>query len=355
MTVPVPDSNSIRVRPYRAGDESELVALFQRAFGQPSTDAHWRWKLRWPECPVDNVWVAQSEERSVFQYAGIPTRFSLNHRPATVMVSVDTMTAPEFRRRGLLTRVASQAYAQWREAGIAFVMGLPNEQWGSRADALGWQTLFPLQWMVRPLRPEAMLARRLRAPILDRARIPAALWNRFWQARVREDPSVHLERVCEADEAFDELWSTVEPGWALSTVRDRRWVEWRFLKSPTRTYSVTLARRRGRPVGYIAHALSGTEERPSAHLAELQTAPADTATRDTLMGALLRSLCASRVQAVSCLAIPGTPNFQWLRRCGFFPRQSFLIRAVPLREDLPWDLMRNPSHWNLSGADFDVI
>ena len=235
----MPDPSAIRVRPYRAGDEHELAALFRRSFGRPSTDAHWRWKLRWPECPVDNVWLAQAEDRLVFQYAGIPTRFSLNHRPADMMVSVDTMTAPEFRRRGLLTRVASEAYARWRDAGIAFVMGLPNDQWGSRSDALGWQPLFPLQWLARPLHPEVILARRWRAPLLNRATLPAALWNGLWDARVRADPSVRLEQVSAAGDAFDDLWRTVEPGWALSTIRDRRWVDWRFLKSPTRAYSVT--------------------------------------------------------------------------------------------------------------------
>ena len=60
-----------------------------------------------------------------------------------LMVSVDTMTAPAFRRRGLLTEVAARAYEAWRDAGIAFVIGLPNQQWGSRARALAGASCFP--------------------------------------------------------------------------------------------------------------------------------------------------------------------------------------------------------------------
>ena len=80
------------------------------------------------------------------------------------MVSVDTMTAPEFQRRGLLSEVGRSTYAHWRDGGVAFVLGLPNERWGSRASALGWIELFPLQWLTRALRPAALLARRLHLP-----------------------------------------------------------------------------------------------------------------------------------------------------------------------------------------------
>lgn len=351
----MPDSNAIQVQPYSLGDESDLVALFQRVYGRSSTTDHWRWKLQWPDCPVDNVWLARTEDEPIFQYAAIPTRFSLNHRTVTMMVSVDTMTAPEFRRRGLLTRVASRAYAQWRDGGIAFVIGLPNDQWGSRLDALGFQSLFPLQWLMRPLRPEVMIARRLRVPVLDRATLPAALWNSLLNTGIRKDPAVSLEPVSHADGAFDELWHTLERAWAFSTVRDSRWVDWRFLKSPTRSYTVTLARRRGRPVGYSAYALSGSEEYPSAYLAELLSSPTDPAARDTLMSALLDRLRAARARAVYTLAVPGTSNFQWLRRCGFFPRHTFSVRLAALADHMPWQLLRNPEHWNLSGADFDVI
>ena len=41
------------------------------------------------------------------------------------------MTDPEYRRQGILTAIARLAYDTWRKAGIPFVLGLPNEQWGS--------------------------------------------------------------------------------------------------------------------------------------------------------------------------------------------------------------------------------
>jgi hypothetical protein len=85
-------------------------------------------------------------------------RYLINGKIETVIVSVDAKTAREYRRQGLLTRGASLAFANWRANGVAFTLGMPNENWGSRTDALGWIRLFPLQWLVRPVRPERVAA-----------------------------------------------------------------------------------------------------------------------------------------------------------------------------------------------------
>jgi len=331
------------------------VGLFQNAFGRPTTEDHWRWKLKQQPSAVENVWLAVFDDKPVFQYAGIPTRFWLSQTPASTMVSVDTMTAPEFRRRGLLTQVAGRVYAEWRERGIAFVIGLPNEQWGSRASALGWQALFPLQWLVRPLRPEAILARRLNVPSLREATFPAAMWNRFLKGRVRRDPRVTTEPILHAGDAFDEFWDSCKAEWMFSTVRDRAWVHWRFLSSPTHAYQLTLARRDGKPSGYCVHSLRSTQGRTSANLVELFVARTDYATRDTLLSELIESLLALKAEALFTLAVPGTPPCSWLRRVGFFPRHAFSVQLVPLSAELPMAAMHDPNHWNLTGADFDVI
>jgi hypothetical protein len=349
------DANPISVRAYRAGDERDLVDLFQRAFGRSISEDHWRWKLKAPASTVANVWLAVAGEQPVFQYAGIPTRFLLSQAPVITMTSVDTMTAPEFRRRGLLTRVAGSAYGAWRDAGVAFVIGLPNEQWGSRAAALGWQPLFALQWLVRPLRPEAILARKLNLPWLQRVGLVAAAWNRLWRARLRRDPRVRTEPAPHADQALDQIWEQCKADWRFSTIRDRAWVDWRFLSSPTRAYQLTLARREGQPTGYSVHSLSRTAGGVCAHLAELFAARADSATRDTLLYDLIDRLLAAKAESVFTLAVPGTAYFRALRRAGFFPQRAFSVQLVPLSAQLPLSAMLDPNQWNISGADFDVV
>src|SRR5579872_3307962 len=96
------------IRPSRADDVPQLVALFARAFGRPITQEHYRWKLLRQTSAVPNDWIAANSVGPVFHSGGIPTRYQLPDGLTTAMVSVDTMTDPEYRRRGLLTQVGEQ-------------------------------------------------------------------------------------------------------------------------------------------------------------------------------------------------------------------------------------------------------
>lgn len=346
---------STQIRPWRPGDEVGLTALFQRAFGKTITTEHWRWKLRPRPPPFDTVWVACSEGQPVFQYAGMPVRFKLEDEVVPAVVSVDTMTAPEYRRRGLLTRVAQEAYEAWRNAGASFVIGLPNENWGSRARALGWQPLFPLQWLVRPLRPEVILRWRLGWEGLARLRFLGRLWGAAFDRTLRSSRNVGVEPALEAGCEFDEIWESARCNAHFCTVRDRGWIDWRYFACPSRTYNVAIARKRDRPCGFVCHTVVRSGSRTVAYLAELLCAEPDVEVRSALLAHVLRQAYCSGAESLHALAVPGTGSHSWLRRLGFIPRHQFGVEIVPLQPGLPLDRLRDPSRWHLTGSDFDVV
>ncbi len=251
--------------------------------------------------------------------------------------------------------MAQQAYSAWRDANVAFVIGLPNEKWGTRAQALGWQTLFPLQWLVRPLRPEAMIAGRYGWPALKRATLIGATWNAAMSTRVRRARAVQVEPVGQAGAVFDHIWERCRSDWTFSTIRDSHWIEWRFLSSPSRKYTLSVARQHGEPTGYMAYALLNSEDRSYAHLAEICAARTDSATRNSLLASLIEALRATPTESVRTLSVPGTAEFAWLRHAGFFPGPAFGVQLMPLAPDLPVGRMLDRQQWNLTGADFDVI
>ncbi|MFL5805804.1 MAG: GNAT family N-acetyltransferase [Roseiflexaceae bacterium] len=344
------------IRAYRPGDERALVVLFERVFGRAISEAHWRWKLKQPASPVENVWLAVHGDAPIFQYAGIPTRYRLPTGEVTAMVSVDTMTAPEFQRRGLLGSVGRHVYETWRAAGVPFVIGLPNERWGSRAGALGWEPLFPLQWLARPLRPEAILARRLKWPALARLTALGVLWNGIWRMRLRGDPLLRVRLADRAGPEFDRLWQRCGAETPVSVVRDSAWVNWRYLDAPASAYRVLLAERDGQPVGYAAYRVAGHPGGRAGFIAELFVAPGDEHERRALIARTLAALYAEGADNAITLAVPDTALYQSLQGAGFLRgRGAFSVQIVPLDPALPMDLLRDPHSWDMAGGDFDVI
>jgi hypothetical protein len=349
---PVP-SDEIAIRSYRSGDERALAALFETVFGRQMSEREWRWKLA-PTSRLPNVWLATHAEQPIFQYAAMHTRFKIDGRTSDVMVSVDTMTAPAFRRRGLLTKVAARAYDEWRDAGVAFVIGLPNQQWGSRTVALGWRELFPLQWLARPLRPEALLARRVGLPALRQIRMFGAAWNRFANRNLARHADIEVTESVGAGMEFDAIWERCRGDTAFSAVRDAAWIERRIMSSPARKYQVLVAHQRNVPTASLTYSLNRGDGRTTAQLTELLAAEGDTASRGALLLELLRRLREHDADLVYTLAVPGTPLFAWFRSAGFLRGPSFGVQLVPLATDVPYERLRDPRAWRLTGADFDV-
>lgn len=341
------------VRPYQADDEQGVMALYQRATQRTITPEHWRWKLNTLPAPVPSVWLALDGARPIFQYAGCPLRYFLPSGERSGVVSVDTMTDPDYRRRGLLSRVGAQVYETWRAAGHAFVIGLPNEQWGSRAAALGWIELFPLQWLVRPMQLEALAAHRLRLKWPTNFAPMSALAQRWWNRVLPIDPTVVVREIDRAGDEIDRLWQTAHDPQHVSIVRDSAWLNWRYIDAPELDYHALVAERAGVVTGYLVYRLSAEANRRVGAIAEWFAT--DEAAVHTLLRHALDRLQAAHVESVASLTVPGSSQWQLLRRSGFLMRHAFRVMLVPLNLPVPLDWLHQPDHWLMFGGDYDVI
>jgi len=302
------------IRPAREDDLPGLLDLHRRVFGRPLPAEERRWKLADQPSPVPNVWVAEVDGRIVFQFAGIPVRFHHRGRERWAMQSVDTMTDPEHRRRGLLTRTATETFEHWRRAGVAFVFGVPNQNWRSRLGALGFAAIGEVRWWVRWLGPLRSLAARV---------------------GLTGDPPSTLPDAT----PLDSLWAaTLDEG----VVKDAAWHRWRYLAAP-RPFQIIGAWSGQRLAGAAALRCQGA----SAIVAEVQACEARAAP------ALLKDACrlagAQNASRVALLIHAGTPLEQAALAAGFIPRPwGFPVVAADLGGGLPRAAL-------FQGGDFDVI
>lgn len=349
------------VRPYRAGDELAATALYSRVFGKSISPAHYCWKLTAsPWAPaVPTVFFACSGERIVGQYAATAVPLWLEDREVLALHSCDTITDPEFRRRGILTTLASHAYQRWGEAGVSMVYGVPNQNWGSRAAHLGWQPLLPYRWLWKPLLP----GRRMTggsARLQPAAALVDGLFARVDQLCCRPArkaiAGIDVRRARGPEAAFNRLWERMRAAYPVSVVRNAAWIQYRYLSSPQQCYRVLLAHSAGEPRGYLIYRLDQLPGQCRAYLADLFCSPQDYAVCRALLWSALEELRAARATSVFALLPRRHPLLPALRRCGFLPRYSpFYLSAVPLRENAPLILLRNPRKFFSTGGDLDLV
>jgi hypothetical protein len=279
-----------------------------------------------------------------------------------VMISVDTMTSARFRRRGVLTKLATVSYASWAAEGVAAVLGLPNEQWGSRTGALGWQSLFQLEWLRMPLRIERLVHKIRRAPAFARTAAsalayPASLGRYDLRRRRLAGKDAHLVigAVDSGDAAVDALWLSASPLVHNALVRDGAWLDWRYARTIDHQYRVLLALREGIPAGYIAFRLDGRDY-PVGYIADLFCAPGDRDVASRLLLAALDDMWARKATTVRIASSPGSWLHSFACWAGFTPLQvGFRFEVVPLNPALDVAELSDSSAWYLCAGDFDVI
>jgi GNAT superfamily N-acetyltransferase len=336
------------IRPYRPGDEEAIVGLFAYTFGRPITTAHWLWKLRGYEPPpFENVWLALDHEKVIFHFGGIPVRILTSNGIRWAVLSVDAMTHPEYRRRGLLTNVAAEAFACWRDAGALLTYGLPNEKSARVLDALGFKHAFEVRWRRRLIRPFRTLARR------STINIPTALLDSLWHvSKSMSDPQrtdIELIEAKEADGCFDQIYQRYTSDRILTFVRDRDWIRWRYFLAPQSGYRVLVARQANESYGYVAYRMRNT----TGLIAEV-VSPNDLVSFALMRGAI-EHLKVLGAESVSTLAIPESPYDQQFNRIGFSRSKSFGFGVLPLTPDVSREFVNDPRSWHLLGGDFDVV
>lgn len=333
------------IRPRTPADDPALIGLFAQTFHKSLPLATYRWKLDFPENRVPNVFVAEHQDRIIFHYAGIPRQFVGPNGPCQAMISVDTMTHPEYRRRGLLTQVGQYTYRAWAEAKVQFVLGLPNQQWGSRTRALGWQPAGDFKTLIADLNPVQTLLKRW-------AWGPKAGLNlgKLFAKVFIESRHFQVEPLTEPDDRLDGLWHRLAPdnGWAGR--RDNTWISHRYLDAPL-PYQVWVAKKGPQWLGYAVY------RRPQEGLAQLVDLwfPRPTPeVGEALLATIFGRAHQEGAEKLQTQVLAGSWLEGYLRRHFFWRgREVMGLEAAPLLSGWAPPLGPRAEGWLLPG-DFDL-
>jgi hypothetical protein len=349
---------SWHVREYRDGDIPGILTLFQEGGFPARTEAQYRWKTLTVPSRAPMIWLASDGERIVGHNSGTPVRILLHGQPIAAIHENETITAPAYRRQGILTAIARECYESWANAGYALIFGLPWGTYGSRLQALGWTPLFPMVWARRWVLPERALARRSRLPAAVWETAAAMrLWSRFAPDSLRRPVSdVRIRELTVAEPAIDLLWEATAHEWEHMVVRDRAWLQWRYFEAPGFGYRVILAERGAQPAGYL---VLRTERLPSGAtrgwIADLFGLRADREARRALLRWALLLLRQEGVELASALVAHGSQLDAELLAAGFTHGDAGDFCVIPLDPELSLAGLEDPAAWHLTGGDFDLV
>lgn len=168
----------------------------------------WRWRFLENPAGDSVIRLCFNNSELISQYALSPVKFYVSGQETKSMMSLDTMTDPEFRGKGLFTRLANEAYINSIALGYKFVYGFPNENsyvpfihrlaWICPGNMMEWST--------------------------DQSRT-------WYMTHAKNLPEVH-----EFDERFNLLSNRMSKKHKVISKRTSDFLNWRYLKNPRFDY-----------------------------------------------------------------------------------------------------------------------
>jgi len=202
--------SDVHIREFRDGDETAVMEAYRDAFGQARDAAAWRWA--YSSCPLGRrVMLAVRDGMVLAQYAALPSRVWIDGEAHIFGQVVDTFVRSSLREglggSRLLVRTAEHFFETHGGSDAVFY-GWPighHQRLGERR--LGYEATRPQLALVRGVRP---------------ASVPRA-----------PEGVTQLGRF---DEQVQWLYERCADRFGASTVRDERWMNWRYVERPDADY-----------------------------------------------------------------------------------------------------------------------
>jgi len=346
--------------------------LFKSVFNKKMTTELWKWKY-FENPMVSNqplIYITEYEGKIVGARPILPNRMKFGVKILKVAQPCDTMVHPEHRRKGIFTKMTNFAIRDIQKRGFSLFYSFPNPLVGriyENVRSLGWQNISKTNPSYKIFSPEKVVSSKISRKIL---RNIAQTVLRFLSSRKSKLPTIIPAKSYDINEErmiieeIEELWKRFSENFKISTVRNKEYLEWRFLKHSENDYRFFTARKNKGLLGYfvtnIVKNLNLIEGRIIDYVIKDNG-------KEVFLSLLLEALEKFKKEGcdvVSTWAFT-QPEFQpILDRCGFIKRSSFpyniftnecffAVRKI-VSDCLPIDPFEK-KNWYITQADMDTF
>lgn len=248
------------VRAYEEGAENELFELEKAVWGEKVPNKE-RWMEGWKWMYIDNpagasiIWLAWHDGVLVGQYPLVMETIKIGEEIVMGAQIADTMTHPEYRRQGMAFALGEKALSQLRKEGGSCVIGFPTTQAYKLHMKSGWLDICAFQIMVKPLNLNSILRSYLPSNKFL-LKISTGIGSLILKMLIsNEKPpkadELIITKISYFDNRFDDFWKKVSNDYNIIVVRNKKYLNWRYVDVPTADYSIYVAERKGEICGYV--------------------------------------------------------------------------------------------------------
>lgn len=361
--------SNVLIRQATPADRDALLELSRTVFRETGTDKgseltpeFWDWQFVHQPSNRFCVWVAEIDGQIIGQHPTNVIRVKWGNRELLSGVVIDLVVLPAHRKKSLFVNLGRAAQEEMSKTGIGLSSGFPNKNaYPAASRFLEYKTVCQVPVLVMPMHWGRLLrAAKIPSWIAPFMGTFAAAGHRLFRRPMRNFDDVEVRETTEFPEEIDEFWDRASAGHKIISVRDHRYLNWRYCQCPTRTYGIHVARSDGKLAGYLVRR---TFEKGGLKLGVIMDMLVEPGRGDVLNALLQSALASFREQAPDAIvSLIQSDAFYYpaLRRHGFFriperfnPRTFNYVCRVHW-PDLPEGEFCAPQNWFITLGDYDV-
>ena len=342
-------TDEIQIVPYDPARKAEVAELLNICLGEKTTgcrdEEYWTWKHERNPFGQSVMLLAECDSRLVGVRAFMRWRLSCGDAVIEAAKPVDTVTHPDYQRRGIFSRLTTSACDDAKDQGIRLIFNTPNQNSAPGYLKLGWREVAQLPLYARWLRPVSTVCDALRWKMGAR-HVPQA------EAFFRGQPHAAGD-VFESDADLAALIAGQNREGCLQTDRSVAFLRWRYAQHPHFPYFAETVSKGSQLDGVL---FCRTNLRSGLREIMINDVLARDDDADT-QRKLIRQLCAhAGAHYIAAHAADGSPLLATLRSLGFHrvPRRRIMLVARTLTEGMELDPFQ-ASNWSLCLGDLEGL
>jgi predicted N-acetyltransferase YhbS len=309
----------------------------------------------------DLTWLAEHDSKLVGQYTVIMENMKVDGDVVKTAQLVDTMTHPKYRRRGIAFTLGKKALSEVENGSIHLVYCFPTQQVYPLHIKSGWLDVCAFQVMIKPLNLKNILQKyfvrnRLLLNIFTSSGnlIIKAL---FKSKKVSDEDISKVREISRFDDRINEFWNRVSSDYNIIRIRDKKYLNWRYVDAPNADYTIYVAEEEGEICGYI---ILGCKDAGGLIFGSICDIIAPTDRGDIIQCLIAKAIehfKGKKAAAIFSQMVPNKIYRKALLKSGFIPYFSSKSRFIAYNapHKLSDAFLKNPKNWFIQLGDLPSV
>ena len=357
------------IRSYEKGDENRIFELMKAVpeYSGRTLDKE-KWMRWWNWNYIDNpagdsmILIADHEGKLVGARSTIRVKMKIAGETVTASENTDLMTHPDYRRQGIFSSLEKKSFDQLKDEGVYITYSFPGPMsYPGYIKSGKFFDIHAIRTVIKPVNLENTLKRRIKNKFLLKiCTVAGSIFiNIFYRAKKPpEVDGLTITKISSFDDRINDFWKEISNDHEIIVVRDKEYLNWRYVDVPDVEYTIYLAEEGGEICGYIVLKCVKEEGSASGYVIDI-IAPLDRPeVIHSLLSKAIKYFKEERVDVIFCEMIADKIFYKIFKKNGFVSscftiKNRFIVRINSPKISEAY--IKDKKNWFIQLGDSDFI